>query len=483
VAAVVAVVVAAAAPAAGAVRPTPVADVPTRAHLARARIAAAGVSYGGGPVMHSEHTHVIFWTPSGSGLTFDPGYEEQVATFLGRVAADSRSSASLFGLIGQYGDGTGPATYASRFAGAIDDTDPLPTDPGSICSEPVAPPLGTGPGWNACVNDSGIQAELQNVVSANHLPAGLGEMYLLVTPNGLGSCFGAGPSDCALGGTDNQGYCGYHSATGAPEILYAVVPYNAVARHCQSGNPRPNASTADPAISTLAHEFAEIATDPLGDGWSDSSGDEIADLCITNFGPNLGGSTGPSAYNEVVGGGHYYLQELWSNHTHSCEPAPKPDTVSLSLPRRAQADRTLSLSAYAIDPQGTVIGYRWSFGDGTGGHRMQPRHVYRKAGTFVVSLRITDSWDNWTYATQTLTVRRPAPPMVSIVARHGATVRFRTNAAIASFRCSVDRGPARACRSPFRARGLRAGRHTIRIRARDSFGQLGRAARYAFTVA
>ena len=69
-----------------------------------------------------------------------------------------------------------------------------------------------------------------------------------------------------------------------------MIPYNAVTGHCQSGNPRPNASTADPAISTISHEHNESVTDPLGNAWVDSSGDEIADLCITSYGPALGGT-------------------------------------------------------------------------------------------------------------------------------------------------------------------------------------------------
>ena len=33
--------------------------------------------------------------------------------------------------------------------------------------------------------------------------------------------------------------------------------------HCQSGNPRPNGSTADPGLSTLSHEHNEAVTDPI----------------------------------------------------------------------------------------------------------------------------------------------------------------------------------------------------------------------------
>ncbi|HEV3054617.1 MAG TPA: PKD domain-containing protein [Solirubrobacteraceae bacterium] len=371
--------------------------------------ATAAVSFRGGSVMHAERVHLVFWDPSNSGLTFDPGYQEQIETFIERVAAASHSTSNVFSLIGQYGDATGPAAYEARYAGAIVDTDPLPADPGSTCTEPLPPPLGTGPGWTACVSDAGIQNELQSLIDARRLPTGLGDMYIVLTPNGFGDCFGRGPSDCALGGSASSstpGYCGYHTDTGDPPILYAVVPYNAIAGHCQSRNPRPNGSTADPAISTVAHEFTEIATDPLGDGWSDPGGYEIADLCLTSYGPNLGGSTGATAYDQVIDGGHYYIQELWSDSSHACEASPKPDSVSISAPRRAAADALLTLTGSASDPQGKVIAYRWWFGDGRTANRRLAVYAFPKAGTYELTLRITDSWGNWAYATRPITITR-----------------------------------------------------------------------------
>ena len=64
--------------------------------------------YGGGPVLHSNRTHLIFWQPAGSGLDFDPGYQSLIETFLADVAADSRTPTNVYGLSGQYADSPRP---------------------------------------------------------------------------------------------------------------------------------------------------------------------------------------------------------------------------------------------------------------------------------------------------------------------------------------------------------------------------------------
>jgi hypothetical protein len=386
------------------------ADINMRAadHVVNPVARAANVSWCDGPVMHSSRVHLIFWQPAGSGLSFGPGYEQVIETFIERVVAADRSTSNLFGLMGQYPDSVGPAAYDFSFGGAIADTDPLPTGSRSTCSEPLAPPLGTGPGWTACVNDSAIQAEIERVIREHVLPTGLADVYVMITPDGLGSCFYSGPSECADGGSANDGYCGYHSATGNPGAIYAVIPYNAVAGHCQSTNPRPNDSPADPALSTISHELAESETDPLGDAWIDGSGNEIADLCISNYGPALGGSGG-GRYDEVIDGGHYWIQELWSNASHACEPSAKPDKVSFTVAARNRAsDRAyeVTFAARASDPEGRIVTYTWTFGDGrrSGSGHSRVTHTFARRGSYTVVLRTTDSWGNWTFATRRVQV-------------------------------------------------------------------------------
>jgi hypothetical protein len=351
------------------------------------------LSYGGGPVLHSNRTHVVFWEPAGSGLTFEPGYETLVSRFLAEVAADSHMPTNVYGLSGQYRDGLGAASYASTFGGSVLDAAPLPPNG---CSEPA-----TGPGWTACLTDAQLESELQRVVLTNHLPTTATDVYFIVTPNGLGDCIDASSSSCALGGS-GTGYCGYHSQT-LGGLLYAVIPYNAIQGHCQSDNPRPNGSPADPTISTVSHEHNEVVTDPQEDAWIDSLGNENGDLCIQNFGPVIGGS-GQTAWNELIHGGHYYLQEEWSNEDGGCRARDEIDRVSFTGAAHPQAGKRLSFVARTTDPDGSITTYNWFFGDGVGGHGRTPAHVYRRAGVYRVVLRTTNRADNWTLYARTVRV-------------------------------------------------------------------------------
>ena len=355
---------------------------------------AANLPYGGGPVLHWNRTHVIFWEPSGSGLSFDPGYESLIETFLANVAAASRSPGSVYGLTGQYRDARGPAAYVSTYGGAVIANDPLPANG---CTEPPA----TGPGWHDCLTDAQLQREIQSVTRSDQLPTGPNDVYFLVTPNGLGNCSDAASTSCALGG-DANGYCAYHSQT-SDGILYAVIPYNAVPGHCESGNPRPNNSTADPALSTISHEHSEMVTDPFGTAWiQPQSGNEDGDLCLTSFGPDIEGSAGASGWNEDINGGHYYLQEEWSNADGACEPRATPDSVAFATSPSPLAPGATVFAAHAHAAHGRIVSLEWFFGDHRAGRGRRIVHRYGRPGIFRVVLRTTDSWGNWSFYARTV---------------------------------------------------------------------------------
>ena len=366
-----------------------------RPHQARSRAAEADLPYRRPPLTHSDpHPPDLLASRPAPGLAFDAGYESLIETFLVDVAADSRKTTNVYSLSGQYRDGSGRAAYDSAYGGAVVDTDPLPP---SGCSEPP-----TGPGWTVCLTDGQLESELERVVAADHLPKTNRDIYFIITPAGFGSCTDATSSSCALGGS-MTGYCGYHSET-AGGILYAVIPYNAVPGHCQSSNPRPNSSSADPTISTISHEHNETVTDPDGNAWVDAQGNEEADLCLTSFGPNLSGS-GQTAWNENIHGGHFFLQEEWSNADSACEPRAKPDLLSFGITRAPGHGGSISFTGRGSDPDGRIVAFEWSFGDGRDAFGRRVSHTFKLPGSYRVMLRATDSWGNRVSAGRTIRVK------------------------------------------------------------------------------
>jgi PKD repeat protein len=56
------------------------------------------------------------------------------------------------------------------------------------------------------------------------------------------------------------------------------------------------------------------------------------------------------------------------------------------------------------DVDGSIVSYAWDFGDGTTGSGVSPTHTYAAAGTFTVSLTVTDDGGATDVATQLVTV-------------------------------------------------------------------------------
>ena len=257
------------------------------------------------------------------------------------------------------------------------------------------------------MDDAQIQTEIQHVIGVDNLPTSDHDVYFLVMPAGLGSCEYGGPDYCSLGGIAPGSFCGYHSTT-SDGTIYAVIPYNAVAGHCQSGNPRPNSSPADPAISTISHEHNEMVTDPYGSGWIDlNTSEEDGDLCISKYSANLGGA-GAGAWNEVIGGGRYYLQAEWSNWDGGCAGRTQPDSASFPAPGHPRAGEALKFNARAHAAHGSITAYNWYFGDSPNGRHRSTSHTFHRGGSFRVVLRTTDSAGLWTYFARTIRVAKPA---------------------------------------------------------------------------
>ena len=312
------------------------------------------VNHGGKIMAASSTTNLvitpIFWAPS--GYSFAAGYESLIQQYLADVAHDSGSKTNVFSTLQQYTGTNGTVHYRISAGAPITDTSALPT---LACTVNTGSVYSDGSGYNTCVDDVQVQAELAHVVSTHSLPTDLNHIYPIFLPKAIESCiysdltipFGQ-HNACTINPTGASGtaaYCAYHgSSTSNANSIYATMPfpvylsathYTCSTDHSGSTPQSPNSNVdADTVISTLSHEVSEAMTDPNGLTWWASDGNENGDLCAYIYGDVLG--TAGHYYNQTINGHHYLTQEEFSNREYvpgvaGCEQDQKvPTLTSLS---------------------------------------------------------------------------------------------------------------------------------------------------------
>ncbi|MGH8020684.1 MAG: PKD domain-containing protein [Opitutaceae bacterium] len=80
-----------------------------------------------------------------------------------------------------------------------------------------------------------------------------------------------------------------------------------------------------------------------------------------------------------------------------------------SFTSQVRADRTVAFDGTAsVDPDGAILAWFWTFGDGTTSRGSTPVHRYKAPGSHAVTLTVLDAQLGW--RVQTATVEAPAPP-------------------------------------------------------------------------
>jgi hypothetical protein len=261
---------------------------------------AGSLSYHGGPVQHGTTAYSIYWVPAGYSVSSD--YSATIDRFFTDVAADSGKMSNVYYADSQYTDSAGKAAYQVGFGGSVVDTNPYPA---SGCSDSVTQ-------TTVCLTDAQIQAEVRRVAAAQGWGNGPAKEFFMFTAKNVGSC--SDSTHCAF-----SQYCAYHSwiGSGSSETLYANQPYtDTVPADCDA-TAHPNNSEADPTINVVSHEQNETMTDPNGNAWFDAAGYENGDKCAWYFGTAIG-STAYGAYNQLINGHPYELQQEYSNATRKC---------------------------------------------------------------------------------------------------------------------------------------------------------------------
>ena len=119
--------------------------------------------------------------------------------------------------------------------------------------------------------------------------------------------------------------CGFHYFDASSSIKYAWVGIadNSTCAGCftqKTSSPNGNPAV-DSAISGIAHEVAEAATDPLLTAWYYQKGKisaENADQCAWYFPDAVQNPTTGAKSNIKVGEMDYYIQAMWSLDAKDC---------------------------------------------------------------------------------------------------------------------------------------------------------------------
>ncbi len=106
----------------------------------------------------------------------------------------------------------------------------------------------------------------------------------------------------------------------------------------------------------------------------------------------------------------------------------QPPTAAFT-PSCTNLDCSFDGSASA-DPDGTIASYAWDFGDGSTGTGAKPAHSYAAAGTYPVTLTVTDNQGATSTANHSVTVTAPVP------ANQAPTAAFTP--ACTNLSCSFD---------------------------------------------
>jgi PKD repeat protein len=345
------------------------------------------LQYFGGPVLRTNETFAIFWDPAGQ-LSQD--YRDLVVRYLQDVAADSGQTTNVYSVLDQYYDTTGPIAYQSTFVGSMIDTNPFPRG----C--PVSPE------FPECFNDAQLAQEIDGFLFAHGVARPSNRAFMVFTPPGVDVCFDSSGFGCR-----STYFCAYHSGFtgGHGDAIYAIMPF-AADPFCDIGE-HPNGNDADPVLNALSHEHREMINDPLVGSafslgpplaWFDpfSFAAEGSDKCAYYFGPTR--NNGVGAFNQVINGHEYLLQAEWSNALAEddglgcvLDGADRAPTAAFTSAVHGAVATFDGGASSDPDPVDSIDVFFWDFDDGTRAFGPTPLHRFAAAGTYHVTLTVTDS--------------------------------------------------------------------------------------------
>jgi len=129
--------------------------------------------------------------------------------------------------------------------------------------------------------------------------------------------------------------------------------------------------------------------------------DQNPSLTPTALRAHLLSQTVPMGSPNVYGNGRLAL-------TSPATPNQPPIASFAVSPTSGAPGTTFSFTgASSYDPDGTIVGYQWTFGDGSSGSGVAAQHAYASPGTYTVRLTVTDNGGASNATTRSVSVSAP----------------------------------------------------------------------------
>jgi hypothetical protein len=155
------------------------------------------------------------------------------------------------------------------------------------------------------LRDADVEKVVSTAISNGSLPADSHGLYFVLSSSDVAETSGF----CVK-------YCGWHSSVplGGLDIKLGFVGNpDKCPSACEAQTVSPNGNSgADGMASVLAHETQESITDPDGNAWYDTLGNESSDKCAWKFGPTQTTADG-ARYNVTAANYKWLIQLNWSN--------------------------------------------------------------------------------------------------------------------------------------------------------------------------
>ena len=244
----------------------------------RAAPLAVNLTYHGGDVINTARLVCIFWGPTWASGGSDNARAQNIQAFRNQFGTSSH-----YAIITQY--------YDSAF---INTTNLAGSQPDWFDTSNPLPSTGN-------VTDSVVQSEVKRYVAAHGTNySTVYEVFLpKYVPGTTRLVYSSDGSATSCGGP-GLAYCAYHSAywNGSNYVKYSIQPYPSCSG-CQASG----WTVVQNMEHFACHETREAVTDPLGNAWYDSSGQEADDKC---------------AWTGLFIQNGFGYQPEWSNKVNGC---------------------------------------------------------------------------------------------------------------------------------------------------------------------